>query len=262
MALVKINQAEYYYELHGRGQTIVLIAGYTCDSSFWTPILDELTKSFQVLIFDNRGIGRTIDNGERITAELIAKDIIELIRYLGIKNPHIVGHSMGGTIAQCLASTYFAEIDKLVLLHTAAKWRSAMLAGLKSLLLLRTQNVDFDSIYAATIPWIFGSKFLSDQNQINTFKQILSNNPYPQTIENQQRQFEALVNFDGRNLGGLIKAPTLVGYGEEDLISLPHEAANLAHGISNAKLVSIPGAHGVTIDAPNELIQLLTEFLC
>jgi len=51
MAFLKVNGVNIYYETHGRGEPLVLIAGYSCDHLFWSAMLDELAEKFQVLIF-------------------------------------------------------------------------------------------------------------------------------------------------------------------------------------------------------------------
>lgn len=135
-----------------------------------------------------------------------------------------------------------------------AKWTGIIIVITK-------KNIDFDTIYSSTVPWIFGENFLTDNEQVTLFKKILLDNPFPQSLENQVRQYRVLSEFDGRGLGEKIKSPTLVGYGDEDLVSLPHEVERLAKTIPNSKLIGIPGAHGVTIDAPQELVNILTDFL-
>src|SRR3990167_4083066 len=131
MPNITVNNVNFYYELHGKGQPLVLICGYTADHSYWLPILNALNQHFQVLIFDNPGIGQTTDDGSELSAELIADDIVALTKALNLKKPHILGASMGGTIAQCVASRHPQIVNKLVLLVTSAKWRKAMLLGVK-----------------------------------------------------------------------------------------------------------------------------------
>ncbi|MBC8526375.1 MAG: alpha/beta fold hydrolase [Candidatus Cloacimonetes bacterium] len=59
MSKVKINNIHLYYELHGKGDPLLLIAGLGCDSQSWLPVVNELSKHFQIIVFDNRGVGRS-----------------------------------------------------------------------------------------------------------------------------------------------------------------------------------------------------------
>jgi 3-oxoadipate enol-lactonase len=261
MPALTINGANIYYEMHGSGQHLVLICGFTADHLYWLPILHELAKHFQVIIFDNRGIGRTVDDGRSLSAELMAQDVLELMQILGLIKPHILGHSMGGTIAQCIAHTAPNTIDKLVLMSTAAKWRYAMLYGLASLSDMYASNVDFDTIYAAELAWVYGENFLADADNVTSLKQIIMENRYPQSIENQRRQYKVLQKYDGRDNLKNIKAETLIVYGQEDIISLPFESAYIANQIANAKLQSMNCGHAIPMEMPRELSKVLIDFL-
>src|SRR3990167_1041902 len=144
MPILNVNNADFYYEIHGNGQPVVLISGYSCDHLAWLPILAGLSKHFQVILFDNRAIGRTVDKGIPLSVELMAQDVIDLAQQLQLNKPHIIGHSMGGTIAPTIAGLYPGEISKVCILASSVKWRPAMLGGLESLLTMRKQNIDFD----------------------------------------------------------------------------------------------------------------------
>ena len=261
MPKININNANFYYELHGSGYPVVLVAGYTCDHLVWMPVLEELSKQFQVLIFDNRGAGQTTDNNEPLSAELMAQDVIALLEQLRLNQPHIIGQSMGGTIVQDVASYYPEKINKLGILTSSAKWRQAMLRGLKSTLLMRQQNVDFDLIFEVLIPQIFGETFLSNQETVTTFKQLMLDNPFPQSVANQERQFAVLENFDGRKRLKNIQAETLVIHGKQDIITLLDESEYLVSQIPRATLVQLDAAHGVTLEAPQQLTKTLFDFL-
>lgn len=256
-----INHANFYYELHGQGHPIILIAGYTCDHLIWTPILEALSKHFQVCIFDNRGVGQTQDDNGPLSAKLMAQDVMLLAEQLQLKKPHIIGQSMGGTIAQMVGSLYADKIGKLCIMNSSAKWRKAMIMGERSLLMMREKGLDFDFIFAATLPWIFGNAFLEDEQALAQLKKNLLENPFPQSLTDQQRQFTVLDDFDGIPFLKDIKADTLVVAGLQDLISLPGESRYLADHIKHAKLSEFDSGHGIMNEVPRELAQALITFL-
>lgn len=262
MPHLKINNTAFYYELSGKGQPLVLISGYAADHFFWQPILAEMEKHFQVLIFDHRAIGQTQDGDTfPLTAQIMADDIMNLVKALGLKKPHIVGQSMGGTIAQNIAVRYPDEISKLVILNSTLKWRQAMLLGLKSMLNVQRENGSFDTVFELILSWVYGEAFLNNPTQVEFLRSVFLNNPYPQSLANQERQYAALVEFDGRNHASQIKADTLVVSGLEDVISLPAESKEIAESIPHAKLVELQCGHGITGEMPKELSQILTQFL-
>lgn len=260
MPKIKANGAEFYYELHGKGQPIILISGYNSDHLAWSPILSELSQYAQVLIFDNRGMGQTIDDGRALSVELMAHDVMALSKELGLKKPHIVGSSMGGAIAQAVASLYPEEIGKLCVMVSSAKWREAPLLAFDTLLKMREANIAFDFIFDSLIAWLFGQKFLQEKEGIALLKKMILEDPYPQSLIDQKRQFEALKNFDGRSKLKNIKAPTLIINGQEDLISLPEDSEYLVKHIRNATLKTLDCAHMVVLEAGQQFVRLVVEF--
>lgn len=261
MPKINVNNANFYYESHGKGQPLILISGYTCDHTVWSMILDKLSSHFQVIIFDNRGVGQTVDQGETLTAELMAKDVIGIAEELNLEKPHIIGQSMGGNIALQVAHDYPEKIARLGILTSSAKWRTAMLKGLHSLLVLRQKNVDMDIIIDSTIPWIFGESFLDNSENITTLKQAFAENRYPQTLVDQQRQFNVLTTFNSLKYLKNIKNPTLVAYAKQDLLTLPYESEYLAKHISNAQLAEFDCGHGFMLEIPKQVSEQLIHFL-
>lgn len=261
MPKIKANGAEFYYELQGKGHAVVLISGYGCDHMIWLQIAKNLSQHFQVLIFDNRGVGQTKDHGEALTAELCADDVMAIVNTLNLKKPHIVGHSMGGTIAQRIASRHGSEIRKLAILNSAAKWRHAMLRSFGSILQMAKSNVEFAIIFDQLLAWSFGETFLKDEKNTSTLKKNMLANPFPQSLENQERQYQILAKFDGKSDLKHISAPTLVLAGQQDIISLPFESQFIISQIPNAKLVEFDCGHASFAEIPQELAGTLHNFL-
>lgn len=261
LTTININDMDVYYELHGQGRPLVLIAGYASDHTYWQGMLDELAKFFQVLIFDNRGVGQTKDQGASFSLEMMANDTMALVGHLGLMRPHILGHSMGGAIAQIIAKKYFDKISKLLILNSAAKFNRRTIFALNSLLNLRKEEVSFDLLIDACIPWLFSSSYMAKSENITGFKEYLKNNPYFQSIEDQERQFHAILQFDFRNWLSNIMVPTLVIASEDDIVDLPKESQQLARNISNAQFITIAGGHSSPIEQPKELNEAILKFL-
>ncbi|MFW9951210.1 MAG: alpha/beta fold hydrolase, partial [Candidatus Thorarchaeota archaeon] len=93
-----------YYEIYGDGFPLIMIQGLAENIHTWDrPVIDELSKHFKTIIFDKRGVGRSDKLDGDLSVELMAADVLGLMNVLNIKQAHILGHSLGGMIAQELA---------------------------------------------------------------------------------------------------------------------------------------------------------------
>jgi pimeloyl-ACP methyl ester carboxylesterase len=258
--VIEIADASIYYESRGSGHPLILISGFTCDYTVWNPLIDSLASRFQVIRFDNRGVGRTKDSGQLLSADLLAEDVRGLIQALRLKKPHVIGQSMGGSIAQRLAARYPEEIGKLGLLVTSAKWRQTMLLALRAHLELRKSGTDPSLLFDMIVPWICGEEFLQHPSRLRSLKNFELDDSNPQSIEDQERQFAILESFDGREDLQKIQSPTLVLYGEEDLMAPPSDAFFLQKQIPDAKIEGFKAGHGVILEQSRELSYAISTF--
>lgn len=262
MAKIKIKDLDIYYEIHGKGKPIVFINGLATHCLAWYPILDELKKENQVLIFDNRGSGRTTFNDNPWTIEDMAQDTFELISKLEIKKPSIVGHSMGGAIAQCLAINYKDKIDKIILSSTSAKFNSSFLLAADFMMYLNEINIPLDKQTENIISWMYSPEFCSKIENIKKTKEAIINNPYPPTDIKTFRQLEALKNFDYRNKIKNIEAQTLILHGENDIICQLDEANYLMENIDDTSFISIKkSGHEIFIEHPKLFSKIILDFI-
>ncbi|WP_420960206.1 alpha/beta fold hydrolase [Brucella sp. IR073] len=257
---MKLNNIDLYYEVQGKGDPIVLIAGYTCDHTFWDAMVPALARKFQVVTFDNRGIGRTKDGGKPFSVKDMAKDTAALIKHLKLGRPAIIGQSMGGAIAQTMLAQFPEVCGRCVILNSTAVFRQAALMALESLLALRHAGVDFDHLVDATLPWVAGSEWLTQSENIAAFKTLLKENPVPQSAADQARQLAALKPFDAQPWNKPWSHPSLVVSASEDVLALPTEGRALAKSLG-AKFVEIPGGHGSPVEQTERLSRILIEFL-
>ncbi|CDR33243.1 alpha/beta fold hydrolase [Criblamydia sequanensis] len=259
MPYLKLTDKEIYYETEGTLEPLILISGYGCDHTFWSPLLPSLKKKFQVIVFDNPGIGKTIDNGRPFSIEDMAKTVFEIKETLKLEKCHLAGHSMGGSIAMLAASSYGTHFSKTVLLNTSANWSYRSHLALESMLQLRSLDTDIEAIIKVALPWLFGQAFLSNPEKVEEFRKSVYNNP--QTLNDQKRQLQALKDFDGRQSLAQIKNPCLLISGTEDLLSLPQDSHLLQKEIANSRLISCKSGHVSVLEIREEIISLLLTFL-
>ncbi|KAI0646898.1 alpha/beta-hydrolase [Trametes meyenii] len=113
-----------YFEVHGSGpEKIVFIMGLNSSSSGWLPQVEHFGRNleYSLLVFDNRGVGNSSGPRGPYTTSGMADDVITLLDFVGWKDPrqvHVVGVSLGGMIAQQLASKVPERVASLTLVVT------------------------------------------------------------------------------------------------------------------------------------------------
>lgn len=115
-----VNGIKICYDIHGEGEPVLLLHGYSDRKEHWRAQVGELSKHFKVIRMDNRGAGKSDRPDGEYTMELFASDVIGLMNFLEIKRAHIIGHSMGGMIAQNLVIIYPDRVNKMILINTFA----------------------------------------------------------------------------------------------------------------------------------------------
>lgn len=119
MAMTNVNGQSVAYELRGQGPPLVLVAGTGYPGATWPPaFVDPLLERHRVLTFDHRGTGSTPASTEPFSTRLFARDLVGLMDALGLKAAHVVGHSMGGRVAQWMALDRPDRLRSLILAAT------------------------------------------------------------------------------------------------------------------------------------------------
>src|SRR5262249_19021721 len=115
MPLLKLKDAEIYYETHGWGQPIVFLSETACDGEVWKiHQVEEFCRDQQVILHDYRGTGRSGKPSIDYSTKMFCDDAAELMDHLGAKKAIVIGHSMGGRIAQLLALEDTDKVDELI----------------------------------------------------------------------------------------------------------------------------------------------------
>lgn len=119
MPVIDVNGLPMAYELRGSGVPLVLVAGTGYPGATWAAsLVDPLAEHHAVLTFDHRGTGGTTSTPERYSTRQFADDAAGLMDALGLEAGHIVGHSMGGRVAQWMGLERPDRVRTLVLAAT------------------------------------------------------------------------------------------------------------------------------------------------
>ena len=113
-----VKDIKICYDIHGDGDSIILIHGFSDRKEHWRAQVGALSTHFKVIRMDNRGAGKSDRPDGEYTMEVYASDIAGLMDSLSIEKSHIIGHSLGGMIAQNFAILYPNRVDKLILINT------------------------------------------------------------------------------------------------------------------------------------------------
>lgn len=263
MPYAKINDINMYYEIHGDGKPLILIEGLGTTFWIWFKQLPVLKNYFKVIVFDNRGVGKTDKPDIEYSIKMFAEDLIGLMDYLNIEKASLFGISMGGFIAQEVAILYPNRVEKLILCSTNFGGPNIVPMDsevLKFMLGGGSSDRDEKGITKG-VEFSFYKDYI--QNNIEEIMQILKwKEEAPQPKYAYLRQVYAGANFNEEERISSINVPTLIIAGREDRV-VPYQNAVLLHNkIKNSILKIYDGAaHLVNIEKADEVNREIIEFL-
>lgn len=245
--------------IHGaqREPTILLLHSLALDGSVWSPIVDRLVGAAAVVTLDLTGHGRS-PRASELTVERMADDVAATMTAIGRTSAHVVGMSLGGSVAQALAIGYPDLVTTLGLVDTTAwygvtgqpDWegradraRSAGMGSLRDFQLDRWFTPDF----------VRGERAVCAR-----LLEIFENNDLGSYIA----ACRALGAMDLRDRLGALRLPVAVVVGEQDQATPVSAAAVLADLVSQAKLTVLPGGRHLTaIEQPDAVLDALGSVL-
>jgi pimeloyl-ACP methyl ester carboxylesterase len=229
------------------GHVLVLLHGTGGSRLHWPGELRRLPDA-TVYALDLPGHGRSSGRGCD-TIEGYAEAVVAFLDAAGIEQAIVVGHSMGGAIAQTLALDFADRVTGLVLVATGARLRvaPAILEGVRS-------NFEQTAKLITRFAWSpEAPPALVEQGR----QALLEMDPHVVWGD-----FAACDRFDVMERLGEIEAPTLVIAGSADQLTPVKYARFLAERVSEARCVIVEGAgHMVMLERPREVMQAVQELL-
>jgi len=231
-----------YFEEHGSGFPLLLINGLGSDHMEWMHQLPAFAPYYRVIVFDNRGIGKTdVPPGPYTTAQM-ADDAAALLRFLGIAQSHVLGVSLGGMIAQEVALRHPDLVEGLLLGCTApGKKLSVRSSPEAKEAFSLAKGEDPEADLRRMIPFLYSDECIRERSEeIEGFIHRRIANPAPR--EGYLAQASAAVTHDASSRLGKIRARTFVIAGDHDRLVPWENSIRLAGRIPCVKLVVLPGA--------------------
>lgn len=260
MPIAALGDVDLFYEISGSGPLLVLITGLAGVGSYWDPNIGSLSKHFTVFRYDQRGTGRSTRVEGEYSVEILASDLERLLTTLRLPPALLLGHSTGGAISQVLAARRPELIERMVLY---ASWATLcpqmkLCMEIRQALLVSAGPAAY---YHASPLFLYPPRFVCDEwprieRELNA---NVANSTTPTILG---ARIEAVLNFEGRKYLDAIDAPTLVVVADDDILTPPLSAHELAANIRNAQLIRIPyGAHAVSYCDPEAFNAAVLPFL-
>ena len=232
MPKITANDINLYYEIHGQGQPLVFVAGFSGDHTVWQDIVADFAKKYQVVVFDNRGIGQSDCPDYAYTTEMMADDTIGLVKALQLGPVHFVGHSFGGCIVQNIAYKYPELTKSIIIANSPYKTEIRTAAYIKTRLEMIQAKIPEDIMVKFIHILCWSNKYLSKPGM---FDQLVAEGFFPMTLDGYKNQSNAILSFDSSNWLTEINRPCLIVAADDDLLASAEQAQHMAATIPNAE---------------------------
>ena len=244
----------------GGGPTVLMLHGIGGGHLSFAPQVETLASSgYRAIAWDMPGYGHSAPI-EPYTFKGLAESCIHLIENLKCDSVTLVGHSMGGMVAQEVVARRPQLVNKLVLCGTSASFGKPDGDWQREFIAERTAPLDAGKTMAELaeilVPQMVGPGSLPEGVKLATHCMSLV------PAATYRRALEALVTFDRRASLAGIHVPTLLVAGERDRNAPPAVMKKMAESIPRSTYIEMKGiGHLQNLEAPDEFDGLLLNFL-
>ena len=244
------------YKRSGNGPAVLLIHGFFGGPNYWLPLFNHLTPNFDVIAptlpgFADSKTDQPLDNIDAFT-----ECLVNFMASLGVERYSVVGHSMGGFMAQKMAVNYSDRLERLVIYGSASRSNKKFRFEPPEVTLKRLQEGDLDGVAEdTTAAWfVEGRESPHFDFCLQCGKGITAN------VALAAAKAASTFNF-GEQIA-LINLPTLVIGGDQERSFEPEAMFDLASKITDAAFCMIPGtSHCAHLEKPEIFNQIVAEFL-
>ena len=246
------------------GIPLVFLHGIGGDAESWRAQLDSFSKDYRAIAWDMPGYGDSAPLAEMAFPTLV-DTVLVLFERLSVKQAHLVGHSLGGMIAQAFALAHPERLKSLTLAATSAAfgkradgeldtdWRDNFVGQ-------RLGPLDRGASMAELAPKLVQGIIGDELDPKGLEQAILSMASVPEA--GYRAAIKCLADFDQEAVLGDIRTPTLLIAGEKDPVTPPKVMRRMAEAMPDARLEVLEGSgHLVHLERPDAFNHLLGDFL-
>lgn len=258
---VSVGDIELFVDDSGMGAPVILQPGLGYASWCWQPLVEHL-RGYRTLAVDTRGAGRSDKPEGPYSIDMFADDIAAVLDALDLPRAHVVGHSMGGFVAQRFAARHPNRAHSITVVASHPGQPGALPLPDETMALWEEASSLDSEGYARTT---FSTSFRPGwaEEHADRFAELLQARlEFPTPPERWRDHFDAGAAFSATTWPkGEITCPTLVVHGTEDRVVPFGNAAALCEHIPHAQLAVFEGAgHNLALEEPQKMAELLEEF--
>lgn len=238
---------------------VIFLNGTIQTTIYWEPHATAFARHFRVLRYDARAQGKSATGKREISAEVHISDLKLLLGHMKVQKAHLIGISHGAYIALGLAATAPQIVDRLVLCSISRDPQAYVKQVIQAWLEI-LQRSDLQTMAWATLPLVFGKRFLN-QNR-NIVDKIIA------AIAVRNKKTALLAHFRAMSAyappevyAKSIQCPTLVLGGSDDPIVNPSDARQLAKDCRGRYESFAQIGHSIPAEAPALFQQVVLDFL-
>ncbi len=261
MPFADANGQRLYYEVHGEGEPLLCVMGLGADHLAFALQVRAFREHFKTIVFDNRDVGQSSQAEGAYEITDMAADTVALADELGLEDFHLLGVSLGGTIAQEIALGWRDRVRTLTLCLT---WARSGAWGRKRARLWgeAVKRTPFEEHVDNLMLLTFSQEFFEDTEAVTWLRSQIVGNPFPQTPEAFARQVGAGGRHEASERLESLSLPVHVIGGEHDILVPVWKSKELAERIPNAVLTIIERApHGLNVERADEFNAAVLDFL-
>ena len=252
-AAALVKGCKIAYTLTGSGRPVVLLHGWMCNRRFWKEQIRFLADSHQILAPDLCGHGDSDIPAADYTIERLARDVRGLTESLGMEKMVLVGHSMGGMVAQQFCIHHPGRVSALILVTTIA-------ADVKDRLISKriaaeAGQTGFRDAFLQHFDGWFGPKTAPGLMRWVRDEMLRTPEVVGLSLVRSYQRFDLRAHLPG------IRIPTLVICGGSDASAVPDESRALVDLIPGAQMVQIKCGHFPMLEKPQTFNRAVEDFL-